>query len=308
MTITPEQRAALFNKLNAIDDAANAISNSVVEMTQMIDALTEVPPPPPPPSPSGEPMPTTDIPGWEIAWSEDFNKPAAEGKIRDVYGDKMMFYPPTAGTAFYTDTSKRGHYEAQNFSAEGSLLRLHVYTSTDGIHHVGAWLPTLSAKDAAHGQYGSVTNGRFAVRFRSDPLSTYKQAWMLWPMDGKWPEHGEIDFPERSLNGDTLQGFMHREGALPESQGGLGGKDQDRVSVAFDKTKWHTCVTEWEMGKVCKFFLDGKLLGTFTDRVPAHPMRWTLQTETSLDKTQPINNSVHGYVEVDWAYYSKKVA
>lgn len=292
----------------ALDDARAAATAELADkaalqfryddlLVKYNDLLNPPPPPPPPPGPSGEAIPTGDLPGWKLAWSENFDKPAAEGQIRAVYGNRMMFYPPRVDQAFYTDTKKRGHYETNNLSADGGMLRYHVHTTADGIHHVGAIIPTLSAKDAAHGAYGSVSGGRFAVRWRSSRLPTYKVAWLLWPKDSDWPKNGEIDFPECSLDGaSTIHGFMHRQGATV-------GSDQDSVSTTAKPTDWHTCVTEWVMGQSCKFFLDGLLIKTVRDRVPATPMRWTLQTETSLDTTKPIDNSAAGYVDIDWLAY-----
>ena len=53
------------------------------------------------------------------------------------------------------------------------------------------------------------------------------------------------------------------------------------------------------------FILDGVTVGSTTDRIPNTPMRWVVQTETSLDGSIP-PQSADGYVYIDyakvWAY------
>lgn len=303
----------------AITDAETAYLDLKARYDALLNPPEPPPPPPPPeppapvpvpvpipPNPSGIQIPTNDLPGWKLAWSEDFDKPAAKGHIRDVYGDKLKFYPPLPTTTYYPDTSHRGRYETDNIEAMNSCLRYHVHTTKDAagtaIHHVACVLPHLSTL----GQYGAVSGGRFAVRWRSDPLHTYKNAWLLWPLAGTNTKdaagnpggNGEIDHPECSLTSGYIDAYMHRQAAIT-------GSDQDhRRSAALHLTDWHTCVIEWRMGKSCAFFVDDVQLGaTITSRVPSTPMRWTLQTETSLDKTVPIDNAADGYVEIDWLAY-----
>src|SRR2546427_410289 len=60
--------------------------------------------------------------------------------------------------------------------------------------------------------------GRYAVRFKADPVPGYKTAWLLWPDSGNWPADGEIDFPENSLDGNACA-FVHHLGAtIPSDQ------------------------------------------------------------------------------------------
>jgi hypothetical protein len=45
-------------------------------------------------------------------------------------------------------------------------------------------------------------------------------------------------------------------------------------------------------------YLDGRIIGSTTTRVPSVPMHWVLQTETSLS-TVP-SNATNGHVLIDW--------
>ena len=47
-----------------------------------------------------------------------------------------------------------------------------------------------------------------ALTTRSDKLTGYKMAWMLWPDSGSGKTYGEIDFPERNLDSPNVFAFM----------------------------------------------------------------------------------------------------
>jgi beta-glucanase (GH16 family) len=138
---------------------------------------------------------------------------------------------------------------------------------------------------------GGLLYGRYAVRFRSDPIPGYKTAWLLWPEHNEdWPEYGEIDFPEGNLDG-TISAFMHR-------WNGTSGSDQDAYTTDARYTSWHTAVIEWTPDYV-NFILDGTLIGKSTSRIPQGSMHWVLQTETNLDGYEP-DDSAQGHVQIDW--------
>jgi len=48
----------------------------------------------------------------------------------------------------------------------------------------------------AVGKEGGLLYGRYAIHFKADPVPGYKTSWLLWPDSEKWPQDGEIDFPE----------------------------------------------------------------------------------------------------------------
>ena len=113
-----------------------------------------------------------------------------------------------------------------------------------------------------------------------------------------WPRDGEIDFPEGEFDG-TIYAFMHRQGATT-------GSDQDAFATSARWTDWHTATLEWTPSAV-RFYLDGKLIGTSTNRIPNTPMRWVIQNETTLSGFLP-SSTTQGHVQVDyvqvWRYGS----
>ena len=64
---------------------------------------------------------------------------------------------------------------------------------------VAALLPKVPGSTRNGQKYG-----RYAVRFKADPIDGYKIAWLLWPDSRVWPRDGEIDFPERNLVSDNV--------------------------------------------------------------------------------------------------------
>jgi hypothetical protein len=228
-------------------------------------------------SPSGLSVPLGDLPGWRQAYAEDFDVPAATGSFPGAaYGEHWDAYQDG-----WKDTSKNGTYlPSKVLSVHDGVLDYSIRTE-DGLHLVSA--PVL--KDT----WGQ-TYGRYSVRFRADSLPGYKTAWLLWPDSERWPDDGEIDFPEGDLApGGTIGAFAHHACAA-------GGQDAFASSTTF--TSWHTATTEWLPGRVT-FLLDGAVLGVSTHAVPATAMHWVLQTETALSGGAP-SDAVSGHVLVDW--------
>ena len=231
-------------------------------------------------SPSGESAPRGNLPGWTQTYVEDFNQNVATGSFPGVYTDHWYAYSDGI-----KDTSKNGTYmPSKVLSVHDGVLDYAIRTE-GGQHLVSA--PVL--KDT----YGQVY-GRYSVRFRSDSLPGYKNAWLLWPDSERWPTDGEIDFPEGDLNG-TINGFAHYA-----SSGG--GQDQFSSGASFNA--WHTATIEWLPGKVT-FSLDGKVLGSSTQNVPTTAMHWVMQTETALSGGAPAAG-VAGHVLVDWVALYKR--
>jgi hypothetical protein len=221
-------------------------------------------------------MPTTDLPGWKLTFNDDFNTPVALGNFPSAVSNKWSAYPSP-----WTDTSKHGRYSPEIVSIANSTMDIYVHTE-GGVHKVAAPEPQVSGGDQLY--------GRYAIRFRSDPIDGYKVAWLLWPKSGTWPRDGEIDFPEGDLDG-KISAFMHRQGASS-------GSDQDAYSTNVTLTSWHTAVIEWGPSQT-RFLLDGIVIGTSTSKIPNTPMHWVIQTETALDGSTP-SNSASGHVQIDW--------
>jgi hypothetical protein len=222
-------------------------------------------------------MPTSNLPGWRLIFNDDFTTPVALGQFPAAVSTKWGAYPSP-----WRDSSKNGTYSPQIVSWHDSVMDIWLHTE-NGVHMVAAPLPKPPAGDG-------LLYGRYAIRFRADPVPGYKTAWLLWPKSEVWPRDGEIDFPEGNLDG-TIHAFMHRQGATS-------GSDQDAFSTQARYPDWHTAVIEWQPGS-CEFFLDGVSIGRSTTRVPTTPMRWVIQTETALDGTVP-SNAAAGHVLIDW--------
>ncbi|CAM3056051.1 glycoside hydrolase family 16 protein [Corallococcus sp. ZKHCc1 1396] len=232
-------------------------------------------------SPSGEPMPVGDLTNWRQVFTDDFTTTVPVGQFPAAVSSKWGVYLDG-----WKDTSKHGTYSPSTVvSIQNGVLNKYLHT-VNGVHRVAAVLPKIPGATAS----GGLPAGRFAVRFKADPVPGYKTAWLLWPDSEVWPRDGEIDFPEGDLDG-TISGFMHR-------QNGTSGGDQDAVSTSARYTSWHTAVIEWTPGR-CRFILDGTVILDKTSRVPTTPMHWVLQTETDLSGTAP-SSSAAGNVQIDW--------
>jgi hypothetical protein len=228
-------------------------------------------------NPSGEAMPAQDLPGFKLIFSDDFVTDAPLGSFPGAaYGSGWTAYPDG-----WHDTSGNGQYSpGHTLSVQAGVLLIDVHTE-NGVHYVSAPEPM-----SGNGQ----VYGRYSVRFRATTTtSDYKTAWLLWPDSDKWPDDGEIDFPEGNLDG-TIGAYAHH--ATPS-----GGQDAfDTSGVKYDG--WHTATTEWSPGNVT-FILDGQTLGVSTTLVPSKSMHYVMQTETNLDGIVPSDTSA-GKIELDW--------
>jgi hypothetical protein len=232
--------------------------------------------------PSGEPMPVGDLAGWKQQYADNFQVPVPLGSFPTSVADEWNAYPFP-----WKDTSKVGVYAPLRVvEINNSIMTKHIRTE-NGQPLVAAILPKLPRTGAGSG----MTYGRFAVRFRADPLPGYSMAWLLWPDSGVWPRDGEIDFPEMALDSKSIGAYLHR-------QGGASGDDKTSFIVPADPSAWHTAVIEWSPNLVV-FSLDGVEIGRTTERVPNTPMHWVLQTETVLHAAPPAPN-VAGDVQIDW--------
>jgi len=232
-----------------------------------------------PAAPSGEPMPVGDLPGWRQVFTDDFTTPVPPGSFPAMVSAKWRAY--TDGTP---DTSGNGtYYPSKVVSVHHGVMDKWIHTE-GGVHMVAAPFPRVPDQTQKGQMYG-----RFAVRFRADPVEGYKTAWLLWPDSDLWPQDGEIDFPEGLLGG-TICAFLHHQGATS-------GSDQTTFCTGATFDPWHTAVIEWAPDTT-SFYLDGELVGSSAERIPNTPMYWVLQTETRLSTTPP--DAAAGHVYIDW--------
>jgi hypothetical protein len=226
------------------------------------------------PSPSGQAIPAGDLPGWQLTFSDDFTTNVPLGRFPSAVSSRWQTYDEGAA-----DTSGIGsHSPSRVLSVHDGVLDWFLH-SEGGRPLVAAALPRMAAQ-----RYG-----RYAVRFRSDPLLDYKAAWLLWPNSGVWPRDGEIDFPEGGFAG-TFCAFAHHQGATT-------GSDQDAFCNLATFADWHTAIIEWTAGEV-RFILDGQVVGVSTDRVPNTAMNWVLQSETAGAPAP--SPALQGHVTIDW--------
>lgn len=215
-----------------------------------------------------------DLPGWKRVFADDFRTPAGLGDFPGTgYSARWRVYPDG-----WPDTTGHGTYmPSKVLSVHDGVLDYWVHTR-HGRHLVAAALPKMTP-----GAYG-----RYSVRFRSDTLPGYKVAWLLWPDSKRFPEDGEIDFPEGNLD-SSMHAYMH----FARRGGG-----QNSYHTREYMTRWHVATTTWEPGRVT-FDLDGRTVGVSTTHVPHNPMHWVLQTETATNGDVPVAKT-QGHVQVDW--------
>jgi hypothetical protein len=225
-------------------------------------------------------MPVGDLPGWRQVFTDDFNTSVPVGGFAAVYGSRWAIYGDGwKDTAAQSEGTASRYFPSRVLSVQDGMLNKYLHTE-NGITMVAAVAPKI----------GDQLYGRYAVRFRADEVAGFKTAWLLWPQSGAWPGDGEIDFPEGNLDGN-IWAFTHRQGATS-------GSDQDAFATSARYGSWHTAVFEWKPGSVT-FILDGRVIGTSTNRVPNTPMHWVLQTETCLGNCQP-SSTAEANVQIDW--------
>ena len=239
--------------------------------------------------PSGVAMPIGNLPGWRQVYANDFTVNVPLGGFSgctpgSTVGDSictglpaaeqrlLWAYPPS-----YKDTSGHSYNPTADLSISHGELN-------DWLHDDAAATVVPRIRDGNGGN--GMVQGAYVVRFRAGAVPGYKTAFLLWPESQRWPEDGEIDFPEGDLN-STITANMHW-------QGGTSITSRDFYATATTFARWHTAVIEWTRAR-CKFILDGKVVGVSTARIPDTPMYWVLQVETKGSSTSA------GHLYIDWA-------
>jgi hypothetical protein len=224
---------------------------------------------------SGQGMPVGDLPGWRQIFRDDFTTDVPQGAFPGALAGRWGAYPYPA-----RDTYSGTYWPQKVISVHDGFMDLFLH-SENGVHLSAAPTPRLPGASSGNG----ILYGRYAVRFRADPVPGYKTAWLLWPDSGAWPRDGEIDFPEAGLD-DPICAFMHR----------MGGAGQDVYCTGATYPTWHTAVIEWTPQRLT-FILDDRVVGNATSNIPNTPMHWVLQTETNK---VPPDNAAAGHVQIAW--------
>jgi hypothetical protein len=217
-------------------------------------------------------MPVGNLPGFTQTFTEDFKTNLALGTFPGTYANKWQSYNG------FADSRGKGDYNQKIISVQNGAMDLWLHNE-NGRPQSAAPVPLIQ------GAWGGQTYGKFSVRFRSDAVTGYGAAWLLWPDSNIWNQ-GEIDFPEGALNGKFM-GFNHCINN-PST-------NCDYVITNATYTSWHTASIEWTPTGV-KYILDGITLKNSTTAIPTNPMHWVLQTETN-DQTV---TGAGGHLQIDW--------
>jgi hypothetical protein len=246
---------------------------------------------------SGECMPVGDLTGWKQVFTDDFSTSVPLGGFSncDAYLHQCSGLPADVRAKWFAypdgwkDSATGTYMPSKVMSIKDGLMNLYLH-SENGVRMVSTPTPIIPG---ATGSEGGLLYGRYAIRFRADPLVGYKTSFMLWPDSETWPRDGEIDFPEGDLAGtpwSTMYGFVHHQGATS-------GSDQDWYGSGVAYGNWHTAVVEWLPSRVT-FILDGRTIGNTTSGIPNTPMHWVLQTPTTDSILASLSTA--GNVQIDW--------
>lgn len=229
--------------------------------------------------PSGQAAPTNNQSGFKQVFVDDFCTPVPLGAFSDcnhnhdtpqaycgglkaygAYYNNWWAYPSgwpdtaKSGADGNTGAPFGGTYEPQNtVSVSNGEMHIDMYRSSGGGDNNVAAVVPRACMDQEYGMYSE----RFIVS-RADP--GFKSAHLFY--DGGY----EIDYPENDY-GMTMSAYTHPGGA--------------NFSTGARWTTWHTSTIKWTSNSV-EFYLDGNLVGTTTNKVPAIKMSWILQNESSI--------------------------
>ncbi len=220
-------------------------------------------------SPSGQAMPTGDIPGWRQVFADDFR-----GGVLNT----ANWYPYAGQPA----GDPAGWWSPSHVVVGGCMLTLRGYR--DAAARPGIFVTAGIGMRGAHAQI----YGKYLVRMRIDKGKGISAIALLWPQANVWPP--EIDFYEDGGGQRTeMSATLHC---------GLDGEDTCKVQkslIGYDFSQWHTLGIEWTRGKLV-YLIDGTVWATVSSSsVPSVPMVLDLQTQalscspynTCLDRETP---------------------
>jgi len=212
-------------------------------------------------------VPTDDLPGWDLTFTDDFNGDSLNETFWGRYSG-----PPTG------PHSPLALWDPSHVVVQGGNLELQTYADP---RFPGFWtsgglaLATLPQ-----------TFGKYLVRVRCEPAEGVACIGLLWPNDNNWPP--EIDFFE-DFGGD-------RQGTTASLHYDEDNKIIQRALEDIDTSEWHVLGVEWLPGTL-NFTVDGRIWDTITHPgVPTVPMHLALQTQLFGD----VGPSFTHRMQVDW--------
>lgn len=182
------------------------------------------------------------------------------------------------------DTSKWSVYDGSGNADNGTRSPSHA-TEANGVLTLSCTTDAVCAgMQSTHAQ----KYGTFAVRIKmSTGGDNVHPILLLWPSDGLFPAHGEVDYMEASYpTRQAADGFLHH-GPYNE---------QVRSKVNIDLTQWHVFSVTWTPSSIA-YYVDGQqwFQDTNVDHLPPTPMTPTIQID---DAGGPITNG--GTMTLDW--------
>jgi beta-glucanase (GH16 family) len=205
-----------------------------------------------PEQPSGEAMPTGNIPGWTYTAGDDFSGSSLNTSL---WGN--TYYGQPGG-------DPGGWWNPSHIVVGGGEVALKGYQDPNsGAPSLATWT-TAGMKATGLPQ----TYGKYEVRAKMDNGVGIGPVFMLWPANNSWPP--EIDFAENNASNprSIAYGTLHYGS----------GNTQIGNQVNVDWSQWHTYGVEWTPGQVV-YTLDGNVWATVDNvNVPSIPMDLVMQT------------------------------
>lgn len=190
-----------------------------------------------------------------------------------------------------------------DWTVANGVLSCPISTDDAGKHITAAPRPKWNNSTS-----GTCQGGRWEMMIKTDALSTYKIALLMWPESGSNISgstsgtgiggNGEIDFPECNLGAsNTAGGFMHYQDGTGKGDFQATASTTQRIVTDV----WVKYAIEWRpnadrVSSTLKFLVNDAVVKTFTgSKVPNQRMNPRFQIETIIsDETLHIDPNVSG--------------
>lgn len=176
-------------------------------------------------APSGLAVPTDDLPGWDLLYTEDFD-----------------------GSLNWSDGWLAPHSFKYNYSWIGGLADVR-----DGVYDIPVQDSNTSWLQLSQNPRHLQTYGKYEIRMRADKVKNFAVTPLLWPAcNCKWPP--EINIIEDLVGDRHWYAFTHYRDSTTQYEHDSGLTSDD----------WHTFGVEWTEDSL-KYTIDGEVWETVTD-------------------------------------------